>query len=998
MADLQSSKKFNETFQPAVEEILNTFGQDAKSRSTRRVVHEIKKGDKVLWSNASLGGIEVPSTWSDRAAGIAAEKYNYKGRTAKAGPESSVYDMVDRVLLDLYAEGTQPFVGVREAIRALCLEQVFAFNTPVWLNFGVGPKYGLRQANPRGFKVFKYDSGNPSMPNLTYTKVDNVCTYAHPQGSACFILDRDDTMKSLFHGVHEESNLFQGGSGVGSNFSKIRSRYENVRGGSDVQAENDSRYSSGLMAFLKLYDCSAGVTKSGGISRRAAKMVCLDLDHPEVMDFITWKSKEEIKAQALIAAGYDSNFNGEAYSTVSGQNSNNSLRATDSFMQHVERGDWNHEFLLTGPNDGKTHGEHTIREMWDAICNAAWFCGDPGMQFDDTINKWHTTPAPYGRIRASNPCSEYMSNDDTACNLGSINLLKFLKREPDGRLWFDYVLFGKVVKVCTLALERVVQVSSYPTAEVAKRVEELRQVGLGYANLGGLLMAMGIPYGSPSAQLMTEAITATMCARSYEASAAMADLWGPFTHWEANKGVMSGVIEAHASLALESSQIGSGHWDRSGTSHMGSYKRESALRALQEASIVLNRVSSLPMRNAQTTVLAPTGTIGFIMDCHSTGIEPVFAHVAEKHLAGGGSMSVDTLGPLGLAMTQLIGVEKFQGLQNTMARLGETLSISRAVDLGYLSNSDAEIFACVLPDGPKCPTVSVDDHLNIMAAAQKYLSGAISKTVNLPENTTPEEIGEVYLKAWKLGLKAVAVYRDNCKLSQPLNAPKAKVAEEAVIPPNMAQAVLGGIDAAVTRDQTVLTTVIERPLPRIEVPTVRETVRGYNVTVGGTRVYMNVTLLNGAPVELFINASKVGSTLAGFLDVFGRLVSLLLQHHVPLETIAHSLTFLDFEPQGVIAGHPRVKMASSIPDAIFRVLGVDFAGMEELAHVAKEELTTESPTVEYEQKIAVPSRRPPSGVMPLRSGDMCDKCGGLMQRTGTCQTCAKCGLSSGGCG
>ncbi len=679
--------------------------------------------------------VEVPKSWSQLAGDIAVSKYFR--RAGVPGKETSIRQVVKRITTTIHAQGQREgyFASAKDAeafteeLTHLLLTQRGAFNSPVWFNVGLD-RYGIRGSGGN----FYVDKGK------LHTTKD---AYSHPQASACFIQSVEDDLMSLFELAKNEAKIFKYGSGTGTNFSRIRGAMETLSGGG---------LSSGLMSFLEVLDRGAGATKSGGTTRRAAKMVCLDMDHPEIEAFIEWKVREEKKVAALVAAGYDSDFNGEAYHTVSGQNSNNSVRLTDAFLRAVlDDKSW----ATTLRTTGKVHKKYRARELFRKVAQAAWQCADPGVQFHTTINRWHTCPAS-GAIRASNPCSEYMFLDDSACNLASLNLVKFLR--PDGS--FALEEFRHACRVFFLAQEILVGLSSYPTEKIAQHSHDYRPLGLGYANLGSLLMLLGLPYDSDAARAWCGAITAIMQGEAYALSAEMAALQGPFAGFKRNRAPMLQVVARH--LAAVKKIPSSCPAD---------------LRAAAQAS--LSRALALGKkhgyRNAQATVLAPTGTIGLLMDCDTTGIEPEYALVKIKKLAGGGVLKiVNQSVPMALERLSYSEAER----QSILQHLEDKLTIE---DCLLLKPEHLAIFDCASPCGPNGKRVLAPmSHVRMMAAAQPFLSGAISKTVNLPEGSTVEEVENIYLESWKLGLKAVAVYRDGSKLSQPLQSAQG---EEAIMPP-----------------------------------------------------------------------------------------------------------------------------------------------------------------------------------------------------------------------
>ena len=676
-----------------------------------------------------MKGVEVPESWSQLAIDILVSHYFRKAGVQKVGHETSVKEVIGRITKSLskHAQKMGYFskkdASVFEAELAyLLLHQIAAFNSPVWFNLGLS-EYGIKGSDSN----FAYDAKSKKVKPVQDS-------YQRPQCSACFIQSIDDDLMSIFELLKNEAKLFKYGSGTGTNFSKLRGANEKLSSGGT---------SSGVMSFLEVFDRGAGSIKSGGTTRRAAKMVCLDVDHPEIEDFIQWKQKEELKVAALIAGGYSSDFNGEAYKTVSGQNSNNSIRVSDAFMNAVVQ---DLEWKTRARTDGKVVKAFKARELWHKIAEAAWACADPGLQFDSTIQKFHTCKKT-GKINASNPCSEFMFLDDTACNLASLNLIKFLK--PDHS--FSFEAFQAAIRILIIAQEILVDLSSYPTEKIAKNSHDFRPLGLGYANLGALLMVKGLPYDSDEGRGMASGITALLTGEAYAVSAEIASIKGAFKGFKENKASMLKVIRMHhQALRNDKAQIqASGFFEIA----------DQAWKKVQKLG------EKFGFRNAQVTLLAPTGTIGLLMDCDTTGIEPEFALVKFKKLAGGGSFKMinQSVKP---ALKNL-GYQERE-LEAILQKLSETMTLEGAP---LLKEEHRSVFDCAMPCGKNGKRmIAPSGHLKMMSAVQKFLSGAISKTVNLPNETSIEQIKAIYLEAWKLGLKSVALYRDGSKLSQPLTA------------------------------------------------------------------------------------------------------------------------------------------------------------------------------------------------------------------------------------
>lgn len=689
------------------------------------------RGDDVLsqteWRTHAVSGferpVEGPANWSDTAIEIAAQKYfRRRGVTELGGGEWSVKHLLTRVAQTVRQAGEwQGYLSSGEQAQAfedellfILLNQIASFNSPVYFNVGLFPRYGILGHGEN----FIYDSKSGRAVEL-------FSAFLHPQASACFIQSVKDDLISIFDLLKSEAKLFKYGSGTGTNFSTLRARGENLEGGGE---------STGLLSYLEIYDKAAQAIKSGGTTRRAAKMVVVDADHPEIVEFIKWKMNEERKARVLLASGYSGGMEGEAFRTVSGQNSNNSVRVTDEFMRKVAA---NENWQLRARKGGQITGEVGAADLWREIARAAWECADPGVQFHDTIQKWNLCPHS-GAIRASNPCSEYMFLDDSACNLASLNLVKFL--EGDGT--FDWTAFEQTVHIMLLAQEILVDYASYPTPEIAQNSHLYRPLGLGYANLGGLLMRMGLPYESDAAAEWTGRITAHMHAMALECSQQMAATCGSFAEWEKNKDRAMEVLENHKRAAKERCPEAVAIFER-------------AIRGAEKTGL----------RNAQVTLIAPTGTIGLLMDCDTLGIEPDFSLVKRKTLAGGGDLLLrnhavrDGLIRLGYTSAEASAIEKYSSERNTV------------VGAPGIKEKHLSVFDCAVPPkGHPERRISAHGHLKIMAASQPFLSGAISKTVNLPHSATVEDIQQLFSDAWTMGLKSVAIYRDGSKTLQPLCA------------------------------------------------------------------------------------------------------------------------------------------------------------------------------------------------------------------------------------
>ena len=919
---------------------------------------------KVVFSNEDSGGFEVPAFWSQLAGNIVAEKYARKAgceiydipeifsvpkgrlRSREISFKQVVYRVVSAISSKAVSMGylyhPEDVSAFMAELGYMLVHQIGAFNSPVWFNVG------LTLWNCKGG-----DGNFVYRPGITRPS-DNL--YSNPQASACFILGREDTLEDIFTGVQEETRVFKGGSGAGSNFSKIRSNRERLSGGG---------LSSGLLSFLKVFDAAAGSTKSGGITRRAAKMVILNEDHPEIMEFISWKANEEKKAQILIQNGYPSNFNGEAYGTVGGQNGNNSVRVTDLFMEKAT------SFHLSGPYTGDRAYSTTMRTtgevcdtldaaiVLDKIAEAAWACGDPGLQFDGEIQRWNMV-ADSGRIEATNPCSEFVFIDDTACNLASLNLLKFRRNQKSHEGYnFDLDAFRHACRLFILAQDVLVEMSSYPTEEIAKNSWEYRPLGLGYSNLGAYLAMCGLPYGSEKGLQVTSFITGFMTGYAYEMSADLAEAIGPAAFWAKNKDSSLKVLQRH-----ESHMAHKYTFNDAARPGYGAFLNLSVLPPFRE---VIEKASRTGLRNAQATVLAPTGTIGLMMDCDTTGIEPIFSFASKKELAGGGvtylvleRLMKDVLVANGLppaVVDTAILFYKENGFMSDKA-LGDSFS---SVFLTAQENGEGK-------------SLSAADHLNMMAAAQPFLSGAISKTVNLPNSATVDDMRNAYIMAWRLGLKAVAVYRDGCKVSQPLTS-------------------MGKKEAPAATAETLPAPPVVPVSGRFKMPSVAlNAVDRFKLTVGGQDVYLHVGKSEGRVLEIFLRGPQMSGDLLALLDCWCVSTSYALQYGAPLEELVSKFTFIRFSPNGGVSGHPNIKFASSIVDLVWRVIGFHYLNRTDLAHVrpAEEANYTEEVANLVEEPVTLTKGRVFTSDAPF-----CSNCGHTTIRNGTCYKCINCGNSEG---
>lgn len=1023
--------KINRRYTKKGEDVFSTVAWDK-----RTTVISDEKGNVI----SQITDVEVPAFWTQLATDIIAYKYFRKaGVPAKEGRETSAKQTIFRIAHTMadfgekfgYFASNDDRQSFEDELTHLLLNQKAAFNSPVWFNCGLYHQYKIAGNGGSFYWDFKEKKVLPAEH-----------AYRNPQCSACFILSVKDSLRGIFDSISTESRIFKYGSGSGANFSTMRSRYERLSGGGT---------SSGMMSFLRVFDRAADAVKSGGTTRRAAKMVVVNISHPEIEDFINWKMKEEKKAHALIAAGYDSDFNGEAYHTVSGQNSNNSVRITDDFMKAVEQdGEWQTRMVTTG----EPHKTYKARDLMDQIAQAAWACADPGVQFDTTVNDWHTSPNT-GRINASNPCSEYMFLDESACNLASINLVKFVN--DDGT--FDIAGYRHACRIMFIGQEIAVDLSSYPTETITANSHDYRPLGLGYANLGAMLMLRGVPYDSPEGTNIGGALTAIMTGHAYKTSAEMAAVKGPFPGFLKNRAPMLNVMKKHRSAAYRIDE------------KYCPVDLVEAARQDWDETVALGE--QFGYRNAQATVIAPTGTIGLLMDCDTTGVEPDFALVKFKKLAGGGSMkivnnavpkalqnlgytteerqeiinyatgtgtlngdtpiNISSLRDKGFSSEDLAKIEaalptsfdithvfnRYVLGDEAMTRLGITTSDEAAGKFSLLKKlgfTDADIsatnekicgtqmlegaphlkkehyavFDCANKCGPKGTRfIEPMGHVRMMAATQPFISGAISKTINMPNEATVEEVKDVYIQSWKLGLKALALYRDGSKMSQPLNASREKDAEE--------------------KEEKVKVVYETR---RRRMPDERQAIT-HKFSIAGHKGYLTVGMFDdGTPGEIFISMAKQGSMISGLMDAFALSISISLQYGVPLNVWVRKFVNTHFEPYG-FTSNPQIRIAKSITDYIMRYLAIRFLPADELmqmgikveGYVAPEQASLDLPA-------AAPAPVKPTTVAEAEKAEIasdmaqpevqsdappCPTCGSMTTKTGTCYTCLSCGSTTGGC-
>ncbi|MCB1258895.1 MAG: vitamin B12-dependent ribonucleotide reductase [Acidimicrobiales bacterium] len=887
-------------------------------------------------------GVEFPDFWSVNASTIVTTKY-FRGAVGTDQREWSLKHIVDRVVKTYTKAGVDHgyFTSAADAevfeqeMTWLLVHQYFSFNSPVWFNVG---------------------------------------TPSPQQVSACFILSVDDSMDSILNWYKEEGFIFKGGSGAGLNLSRIRSSKELLSSGGTA---------SGPVSFMRGADASAGTIKSGGATRRAAKMVVLDVDHPDIVEFVETKAREEDKIRALRDAGFDMDLGGKDITSVQYQNANNSVRVSDEFMRAVEDGT---DFGLRARKTGEVIERVDARDLFRKISTAAWECADPGLQYDDTINDWHTNPET-GRITASNPCSEYMSLDNSSCNLASLNLLKFLKDDDT----FDAELFAKAVSLIITAMDISICFADFPTEAIGKTTVDYRQLGIGYANLGAMLMALGMPYDSDDGRAWAAAITSLMTGHSYATSARTAARMGPFSGYTENAEHMLRVLDQHRAAAADIDE------------EVVPHDLLDAARQVWDTACEV--AAEHGVRNSQASVLAPTGTIGLMMDCDTTGIEPDLGLVKIKKLVGGGTMSIvnqtvpRALRNLGYAPDQI---------DDIVAYIDENKSILGAP---HLAPEHVPVFACSMGDN----VIHYLGHVKMMSAVQPFISGAISKTVNMPEEVTVEEVEQLHIDAWQMGLKAIAIYRDNCKVAQPLAMAKKEGADE-----DLPTAAAGQVEVI----EKIIEKVVEVPV-REKLPRTR-TSRTFEFRVADCKGFVTVgEYEDGRPGEIFVRVSKQGSTLAGIMDAFAISVSHGLQYGVPLRSFVEAFTGMRFEPAGM-TDDPDIRIANSLMDYLFRRLALLYLSPEERAElniftteermqptlpgveetvvetVQGSDVPSDPPSVESASALAARIEREsvaatvvqPKAAKPS-DAPICMQCGVQMVRAGSCHACPSCGNTSG---
>ncbi len=922
--------------------------------------------------------VEVPKDWSQTATNIVASKYFY-GKLGSAERESSVRQLISRVADTIaqwgveggYFRTEEDAKSFHDELTHLLVRQKAAFNSPVWFNCGLWHKY--RRSSEGG--GWYWDPATGGIKKETEA-------YRHPQCSACFINSVQDNLESILTLAKTEGMLFKWGSGTGTNLSPLRSSLETLSGGG---------VASGPLSFMKGYDAFAGVIKSGGKTRRAAKMVILNIDHPDVVDFIECKAKEERKAWTLIEAGYDPSLDGDAYRSIFFQNANNSVRITDDFMQAlVEDRDWVTKRVTTG----EPVKSYRARDLMHKIAEAAWQCGDPGMQFDTTINKWNPCKAT-APINASNPCSEYMFLDDSACNLASLNLMKFLT--PDGK--FDVEALRQAVDILITAQEIIVDNASYPTEKIAINSHNFRPLGLGYANLGALLMANGLPYDSDAGRDFAAAITAIMHGQAYLTSSRIAAEIGPFAGYPVNRDPFLSVISMHRNALqnVNPRNVPEPMWE--------------ATRKIWDDCLASGMKHGY--RNAQVTVLAPTGTIGFMMDCDTTGVEPDLALVKYKKLVGGGLIKiVNNVVPMALLK---LGYSEQQAAE-IVNYIDQNGTIEGAPDL---KPEHLPVFDCSLKPANGKRSIHYMGHVRMIAAAQPFISGAISKTVNLPEEASVQDISNAYIESWRMGIKAIAIYRDGSKRSQPLNTTSGVRSPESGVPKTESEVLRSGVrspeSGVLTHDSGLSDPGLRKPFRR-KLPDERRAIT-HKFSVGGHEGYLTVGLYeDGQPGEIFITMAKEGSTVSGLMDSFATAVSLALQYGVPLKVLCDKFSHTRFEPSGW-SSNREIGYAKSLMDYIFRWLAIKFLPKEaqpqenvslaapngvEVAKAAElaSQFSQAAGGAPTEAHLPSPGQAAVSqpglaGVVHDDDAPSCSDCGAIMVRNGSCFKCMNCGSTSG---
>ncbi len=965
-----------------IDRIFSTEGQhpfDSVTWSTRTASIRNPKGEAIFEQK----DVEFPESWSQLAVNVVSSKYFYgdlaagNGDPAKGKREYSLKQLIHRVSRTIadwgkeqgYFASEEDGERFYEELTWLLLHQYGAFNSPVWFNVGLHHQYGITDKGGKTLYGWDREKG----------KVVKVDPYEFPQASACFIISVEDSIDDIWQLMAESARLFKYGSGVGADWSKLRSSKEKLSGGGRP---------SGPVSFMRVQDATGGTIKSGGKTRRAAIMQTLRVWHPDIMEFVTAKMEEEKKAWALIEQGYDGSFNGPAYGSVAFQNVNQSVRATDAFMKAVEQGE---KFPLRAVTTGEVIEEIDARELMHKIAEGTWICGDPGLQYEDTIQKWHTCKNS-GPINSSNPCSEFVFLDNTACNLASLNLRKF--QREDGS--FDVDRFRAACRIFITAQEILVDNSGYPSHAIARNSHNYRPLGLGFANLGALLMSMGLPYDSDEGRGVAGAITAIMTAEAYIRSAEIAGnpKIGPFPGFDRNREPMLEVMRLHREAVQQID------------TSCPAYLREAAAASWDTCLELGKRYG---YRNAQATVLAPTGTISFMMDCDTTGIEPDIALVKYKLLAGKGDGMLKIVNRTVPEALERLGYSEAE-IADILAYIDKHDTIEGAP---HLKEEHLPVFDCAFKPFKGERFIHHMGHIRMMAACQPFISGAISKTVNMPEHSTVEDIADAYMQGWKLGLKALAIYRENSKRSQPLSTRKTEK-----------EKVTSSGDGMVSeREPKVVEKVVEKVVykpVRKRLPDERPSIT-HKFSIAGHEGYLHIGLYPDTrmPGEIFITMAKQGSTIAGIMDAFATAISMALQYGVPLEDLCNKFSHMRFEPSG-FTNNRQIPIAKSIMDYIFRYLSIKFLGqpreesspppaasMAPAADEIQMELSFEPPqhvdplvgdTVEHflsKQDSTPPAA--PAGFQNQEDAPPCPNCGSMTVRSGSCYSCPNCGSTSG-CG
>lgn len=953
------------------------------------VMYNWKTQEKVV----DMPNVEFPEHFSQNACDIIASKYFKQNVPFLAeGKETSFKQLVERMVnFWVSALKNEKMINDKQAsilhdeLAYMMCAQMWAPNSPQWFNTGMSQAYGI-YGEPRGHFYYDEELGKV---------VESKDEYTRTQGSACFIVSVQDSLlgnKSITHQLETETRLFKSGSGVGTNWSAIRAEGEPLSGGGK---------SSGLMSFLDVFNANAGAIKSGGTTRRAAKMNVLDIDHPDIEKYIYWKAHEEQKVRDLGKMGYDTHFDGEAYATVGGQNANNSVRVTDEYMNSIEDG---LNVPLTRRVDGQITKEVNAKELWTRIAKAAWECGDPGLQYDTTINAWHTCPlgedgekdAKHNRINASNPCSEYMFLDDTACNLASINLMAFYNKDTGE---FDLIGYKHCISMCQLILEATIHWGQFPTEEIARKSYMFRTTGLGYANLGALLMCMGYGYDTEEARQISSALLGLLTGQSYVTSALMAKRVGPFKYFELNREHMLRVIDNHRLIntgrADECVGLNYTPYEINGSilNDLGFVDLDNELVKVWNKALYLG--TEYGYRNAQVSVLAPTGTISFAMDCSTTSSEPFFGNMVWKKLVGGGGMSiVNDCIPYGL---KALGYSE-EEIEDIVKYVEQNYGLIEGAP--HIKEEELKVFDTANKASGGERYIEPMGHVRMMAALTPQVSGAISKTVNMPSSATVEDIEEIYYESWKMGVKAIALYRDGCKASQPLNVMGSETEEKKLEDMTYLELLekareldrLQKVNGAINTerhggpDETLL---------RVKPEGIRNA-KVHEAEIGGIKLYITVSRYdNGHIAEVYVSAGRQGTLVKGLLDSISTTISEMIQYGVDPKDIAKMYRGQKFEPSGFVGGHPYIKMADSISDLISKIIDIEL-GDYTYCQVKPEQVVSQN-TVD----ITVPVEDVPQVEVEHNKGDRiygetCKTCGSdRMVKNGTCKVCENCGTTTG---